>query len=94
MTKKAINQSEFLEFSEALQLQMLHRDGAYTGKRIVNGQTTILFQLYGFYVEVQYKLYRKDVHRIITSDTADILTPYLDQIKVEDLDNKKKKDQE
>ena len=67
-------------------LRVLQSDGAYVGKRIVNGQTMMLFQLYGFYVEVVYKLYRQDISRLNVSGSADILVPYIDQIKIRDLD--------
>lgn len=89
MTKKAIKASEFEQLSQELQIDLLQKDGSYAGKRIVNGKTYILFQLNSFYVEVQYKLYRKDVDRIIISDNPELLNPYLDQINVKDLDSKK-----
>jgi hypothetical protein len=92
MTKKAIGYSEFIELPEELQLDLLHVDGVYIGKRKVNGQVVILHQLYGFYVEVYYKKYRKKIDRIVTSDHTDILQPYMDQIHVKGL-NKNKGDE-
>lgn len=55
------------------------------GKRQVNERPVILFQLYGFYVEVYYRVYRCTVDRLLTSDSTEILIPYLDQIYVRDL---------
>jgi hypothetical protein len=86
MTKKVINLAEYKELSWDLQLNILHQDGVHVGKRVIQGQRIILFQLYGFYVEVYYSDYRKEVSHIITSASADILQPYLDQIHIRDLD--------
>lgn len=90
MTKKAIGLSEFNELSEDQQLNILHMNGVFVGKRKADKQTVVLFQLYGFYVEVFYKHYRKTIDHTITSQDADILQPYLDQVQVRDL----KKDEE
>lgn len=91
MTKKLIGLGEFLELPAELQFEMLHRDGVYVGKRKVADQAVLLMQLYGFYVEVYYKAYRKEIDRIVTSDQTDILTPYLDQINIKDF-NKNEND--
>jgi len=86
MTKKAIGLAEFNELSQELQFELLHRDGVYVGKRKVGNQVIILLQLYGFYVEVHYKQYRKKVEHLIVSGDTDMLQPYMDQIKVKGLD--------
>ena len=88
MTKKLIALSEFRNLSPNLQFEVLHRDGAYVGKRKVGRKTVLLMQLYGFYVEVYYKIYRKQIDHIITSADTDLLTPYLDQINIQDLHKK------
>lgn len=85
MTKKAIGYLDFIELPQEVQLEMLHMDGVYVGKRKWNGQTIILQQLYGFYVEVYYKNYRKKIDHIVTSDSTDILQPYIDQVHVKGL---------
>jgi len=85
MTKKALSLAEFKELPAELQFDILHKHGVYVGKRKEKSQTIVLFQLHGFYVEVFYKQYRKTVERIHTSDNADILSPYLNQIEVRDL---------
>lgn len=86
MTKKATTQPEFEALPEERRLHLLQRDGVYIGKRTINGETIILFQLSGFYVEVYYQQYRKDVRAILTSDSPEILTPYLAQVRINDLD--------
>ena len=93
MTKKILNRSEFLELSQEEQLKILQKHGVYVGKRLLKNQTVILFQLAGFYVEVYYWEYRKDVDKIITTDHPEILAPYLDQIHIRDLDRNRKKDE-
>jgi hypothetical protein len=85
MTKKALSLTEFMDLPQELQFEALHRHGVYVGKRKADTQTVVLFQLHNFYVEVYYKQYRKIIDRLITSDSTEILQPYLDQIHVRDL---------
>ncbi|MGN6164614.1 MAG: hypothetical protein ACTHOF_08740 [Flavisolibacter sp.] len=90
MTKKALGLAEFEEMAFDLQFEVLHRDGVHVGKRKVDDQIVILFQLYTFYVEVHYIQYRKVIDHIVTAEGTDILQPYLDQIHVKDLKDKSK----
>ena len=90
MTKKILGLAEFLALLPAQQFDLLHSDGVYIGKRKADGQTIILFQLHGFYVEVHYRRYRRDVEQMVTSDEVGILQPYLEQIHVRDLKKYKK----
>ena len=76
---------DFNQLSQKEQLDILHVDGVYVGKRIVEVQTVVLFQLYGFYIEVFYKLYRKEIDHIQTSDNMEVLSPYLNQVNVRDI---------
>jgi len=92
MTKKALSLTEFMDLPQELQFQVLHKHGVYVGKRKVDNQSVVLFQLHGFYVEVFYKHYRKTIDHIITSDSTDILQPYLDQIHIRDWNEGKKGD--
>ena len=92
MTKKLLGLEDFLQLTESKQFDLLHKDGVHVGKRKVAEQTVILFQLYGFYVEVFYKQYRKLVDRIVTSKSTYILQPYLDQVHVRDLRKGKNED--
>lgn len=91
MTKKLLGLAEFNELMEDQQFDLLHRDGVYVGKRKEGKQTIVLFQLYSFYIEVYYKQYRKQIDHIVTSDDANILHSYIDQVDVSEL-NKKGKD--
>lgn len=92
MTKKALSLSEFIDLPQPLQFEMLHKHGVYVGKRKINRQTIVLFQLHGFYVEVYYKQYRKTIDRLVTSADTDILQPYLEQIHIRDFGDGKNKE--
>jgi hypothetical protein len=91
MTKRAISLAKFNELGKEMQLNALQKNGVNVGKREQSGQIVVLYQLHGFYVEIYYKTYRKVVDALITSESSDILHPYLDQINVRDLDKGKKK---
>ena len=91
MTKKALSLADFRNLPESLQFEILHKHGVYVGKRKLENQTIVLFQLHGFYVEVYYKQYRKTIERILTSDSAELLQPYLDQINIRDFNIDKDK---
>lgn len=84
MTKKALSLVEFMELPQELQFEVLHKHGVYVGKRKIDKQSVVLFQLHGFYVEVYYKQYRKIIDHLITSESTDILQPYLEQINIKD----------
>ena len=90
MTKKALSLTEFIDLPQELQFEVLHKHGVYIGKRKADQQTIVLFQLHSFYVEVYYKQYRKIIDHMITSNSTDILLPYLDQINVRDLNDDEK----
>lgn len=85
MTKKLPGLQDFLQLSESEQFDLLQKEGVHVGKRKVGHQSVLLFQLYSFYVEVYYKQYRKVVDHIRTSESTEILQPYLDQIHIRDL---------
>ena len=85
MTKKVLRLTDFTELSLNQQFDILHADGVYVGKRKIKGQTVVLLQLYSFYVEVFYKVYRKEIDYILSSDNTDLLQPYINQVHVRDL---------
>ena len=87
MTKKAIGLDEYNALTQDQQLNLLHRDGAYIGKRKLNNQAVVLFQLYGFYVELHYKKYRRQIASITTTKDVGIVQPYIDQINISGFQN-------
>jgi hypothetical protein len=82
MTKKVLSLTEFIDVPQSVQFEVLHKHGVYVGKRKIDKQTVVLFQLHGFYVEVYYKHYRKVIDRLDLSDSTDMLLPYLDQVSI------------
>jgi hypothetical protein len=87
MTKKVLSLTEFKDVPQSVQFEVLHKHGVYVGKRKIDKQTVVLFQLHGFYVEVYYKQYRKVIDRLAISDSTDILLPYLDQVSIKGFDD-------
>lgn len=65
------------------QLQLLYEQGVYIGKRREDGQTRVLYQLEGFYVEIWYRAYRKWVDKIHCFRSTSLLDPYLEFIDLE-----------
>lgn len=76
---------KLLDYSE--QVNLLHTEGVFVGKRKVSEYTVILFQLQTFYIEVYYTKYRKLIHHFNCGESTQMLNPYLEQIDVEDLVN-------
>ena len=91
MTKKETPISEFRALSQKDKLKLLRRDGVYVGKLKEGKAVHVLFQLYSFYAEVRYKEYRKQIDQIIVSDNMSVLKPYINQIKLDDLNNTESK---
>ncbi|MCW3074397.1 MAG: hypothetical protein JWP69_1466 [Flaviaesturariibacter sp.] len=87
MTKRATSLEAFNELSTGEQFRLLHTDGVFIGKRKLGAQTVVLFQLAGFYVEVYYTAYRREVAAVVTTDNTDVLQLYIDQVQLPDLDS-------
>lgn len=74
---------DFLLLSDTEKTALLYKEGVYLGKRRVAGKVVLLYQVEGFYAEVYYRQYRRQIERIgCFSDTVR-LDPYLPQIDVE-----------
>lgn len=76
-----MKREEFDSLPLRQQMDLLHREGVYIGKQQSGNGVAILFQLDDFYVEVFYKEYRSVVHHLHTTNSPDVLTPYLNQIE-------------
>ncbi|HYE67085.1 MAG TPA: hypothetical protein VEA58_00655 [Anaerovoracaceae bacterium] len=81
-----MKKSEYLTLTTSDQLDAIGRQGVYVGKRKVNDQIVLLYQLHGYYVEVYYEQYRRVVSKMAISDDASVLDPYMDQIGNEPMD--------
>jgi len=78
---------EFKSMDYEKQIDLLHKEGVYVGKRKIFSRTVILFQLHTFYVEVYYRVYRKVIGHLNCAASTEILDPYLEQINVEEVVN-------
>lgn len=75
--------SEFRLLSEPDKIAIIYEDGVYIGKRKEAGISILIYQLDKFYVEVYYRVYRKNIWKLRCSSSTTILDPYLEQIEVE-----------
>jgi len=78
---------EFKLMDYEKQIDLLHKEGVYVGKRKIFSRTVILFQLHTFYVEVYYRVYRKVIDHLNYTSSTETLDPYLEQINVEEVVN-------
>jgi hypothetical protein len=76
---------DFKLLDQVEQINLLHEEGVYIGKRKINYCCVLLYQLESFYVEVFYKKYRCSVSKIHCFSSTRLLDPYLEQIDVEHL---------
>jgi len=73
---------DFKLLSEREQLDILHTEGAYIGKRKEGELSILLYQLEGFYVEIFYRKHRSQIKSIRSFTTTVLLEPYLTQIDI------------
>ncbi|WP_162944484.1 hypothetical protein [Flavisolibacter nicotianae] len=64
---------------------LLYEQGVYIGKRRQGNSVVLLYQLNGFYAEVFYRTYRREIDRISCFSGTARLDPYLTAIDVESL---------
>jgi len=65
--------------------QIIYEQGTYIGKRKINGQTLVAYQVEDFYVEISFTVYRKHISRISCFHSTTRLEPYLMQMDIEEL---------
>jgi hypothetical protein len=73
---------ELLPYNEKIDL--LYREGVYIGKH-KGDVARVLYQVESFYVEINYKKYRRTIIDFQCFTCTDRLNPYLWQINVEDI---------
>jgi hypothetical protein len=74
---------EFKLLTDNEQLNLLYEQGVYIGKRKIDNETVLLYQLDSFYVELFYIKYRCYVRRLHCFHSTVFLDPYLESIKIE-----------
>lgn len=76
---------EFTLLQDREKTTLLYQQGVYIGKRKIGNAHVILYQLEGFYAEVFYRTYRRQIERISSFAGTTRLDPYLTAINVEHL---------
>lgn len=76
---------EFVRLPEKEKTALLYDQGVYIGKRRQGSSVVLLYQLDGFYAEVFYRRYRREIDRISCFSGTARLDPYLMAINVESL---------
>ena len=82
-----ISMKNYAVLRQSLQCDILHKHGVYIGKSKRDHKVLVVFQLCGFYVEVEYKKYRHRIENIVCSNSVKIAEPYLKFVNVEELVN-------
>lgn len=77
--------NDFIHLPQSEKVALLYEHGVYVGKRKLGKTIAVLYQFEGFYAEVFYRIYRREIDYISCfSDTAR-LDPYLTGMDVEHL---------
>lgn len=71
-----MRKTEFDCLHEDQKINLLRRDGVYISKLTLEGITSMLYQLHGFYVEIYYRSYREKILKIETTLSPAILDKY------------------
>lgn len=70
------------------QAEVLWNDGEFVADRMGDKYNYLLYQLYNFYVEVQYNTEKNSIEKIKSfSSTGEPLAPYLSEIQISLLHN-------
>jgi hypothetical protein len=77
--------NDFTQLGNEKKAALLYNEGVYIGKRRVGTTRIILYQFEGFYAEIHYRKYRRDIEKIVCFATTAKLDPYLEEIHVEHL---------
>ena len=75
----------FNELSGQDQLDELYKEGIFLGKLRTYNQSRVLYFYDGFYGEIIYTRYRREVKLIRCFLGTELLDPYLQQLKIEEL---------
>ena len=70
---------EFMILSEQDKIDLVYKNGEYIGKNKNEQARSLLYKLGDFYVELQYKHYRKEIEDIDCFQSEDRARPYLEQ---------------
>jgi hypothetical protein len=83
--ESAMKMHEFTHLSLHKKAALLYKEGVYIGKRKRGQLVVLLYQVEGFYAEVSYRTYRREIDRISCFSGTRRLDPYLAGINVKHL---------
>ena len=83
--ESAMKMHEFTHLSLHKKAALLYKEGVYIGKRKRGQSVVLLYQVEGFYAEVSYRTYRREIDRISCFSGTRRLDPYLAGINVKHL---------
>lgn len=73
---------DFIHLPQIDKATLLYEQGVYIGKRKQGKVIVILYQLEGFYAEIYYRTYRREIDHISCFSGTSRLDPYLASIDV------------
>lgn len=73
---------DFTRLPENEKVALLYEQGVYIGKRRQSDTVVVLYQLDGFYAEVFYRTYRREIDHISCFSGTTRLDPYLTKMDV------------
>lgn len=76
---------DFSRLHDREKISLLYEYGVYIGKRKTSGTTIVLYQFEGYYAEIFYHTYRRQIERISCFAGTAKLDPYLREINLEHL---------
>lgn len=80
---KSMTCKQYNNLGETDQEFILWARGVVLGQRVENIYMYVLFQVDGFYIEVQFHKPTATVTTFLTFEDTDLLEPYLEQIDIE-----------
>jgi hypothetical protein len=83
--ESAMKMHEFTHLSLHKKAALLYKEGVYIGNRKRGQSVVLLYQVEGFYAEVSYRTYRREIDRISCFSGTRRLDPYLANINVKHL---------
>lgn len=76
---------DFNELPRQEQLDQLYKEGIFLGKLRTFNQSRVLYYYDGFYAEIIYTRYRREVKFIRCFSGTEWLDPYIQQLKIKEL---------
>ncbi len=83
-----MNISAFQLLSRNEQITEIYQKGVFIGKRkFRQSHIKIYYQLYGFYIQLSYEIYRKYIVQLLICDNVKFIEPMLPLINIDEILN-------